>query len=51
VTLSPRLEDLVIIASGVYDRVRNDPRFKAGLQRIRAQLWERARRDRARGGL
>ena len=49
--ISPEGEDLVIIASGVYDKVRNDPRFQAGLQRIRAQIWERARRDRARGGL
>ena len=27
------------------------PRFKAGLQRIQARIWERARRDRARGVL
>ena len=49
--ISPEGEDLVIIASGVYDKVRDDPGFKAGLQRIRAQIWERARRDRARGDL
>jgi serine/threonine-protein kinase len=49
--ISPEGEDLVIIASGVYDKVRNDSRFKAGLQRIRDQIWARARRDRARGVL
>ena len=49
--ISPEGEDLVIIESGVYGKVRNEPRFKVGLQRIGARIWERARRDRARGGL
>jgi len=29
--ISPEGEDYRMIASGIYDKVRNDPRFKAGL--------------------
>lgn len=44
--LSPVGEDYPVIASGLYDKVRNDPRFKAGLQRARIQIYDRARRAR-----
>jgi eukaryotic-like serine/threonine-protein kinase len=39
-------EEMRVIASGLYDKVRNDPRFKAGLQRIRSQIYDRVRRER-----
>ena len=45
--ISPEGEDLVIIASAVYDKVRDDARFKAGLQRIRTQIYDRIQRARA----
>lgn len=48
--ISPEGEDLVIIASGVYDKVRNEARFKAGLQRIRTQVYDRVQQARARPG-
>jgi TolB-like protein/tetratricopeptide (TPR) repeat protein len=38
--------DDFVIASGIYDKVRNDPRFKAGLQQIRTQVYERVQRAR-----
>jgi eukaryotic-like serine/threonine-protein kinase len=41
--VSPEGEDLRVIASGLYDRVRNDPRFQAGLQRIHTQIYDRVR--------
>ena len=44
--LSPVGEDYPVIASGLYDKVRNDPRFKAGLQRARIQIYDRVRRAR-----
>src|SRR5262249_1537904 len=44
--LSPVGEDYPVIASGLYDRVRNDPHFKAGLQRERIQLNDRVQRAR-----
>jgi TolB-like protein/tetratricopeptide (TPR) repeat protein len=44
--ISPEGEDLRVIASGLYDRVRNDPRFQAGLQRARTQIYDRVRRAR-----
>jgi tetratricopeptide (TPR) repeat protein len=37
-------EELRVLASGLYDKVRNDLRFKAGLQRVRAQIYDRVRR-------
>ena len=43
-TLSPIAEDLQSISSGLYDKVRNDPRFAAGMARIRAQIYDRVRR-------
>jgi eukaryotic-like serine/threonine-protein kinase len=48
--LSPEGEDFRVIASGLYDKVRNDPRLKAGLQRIRAQIYERVQRERLEAG-
>jgi eukaryotic-like serine/threonine-protein kinase len=42
--ISPEGEDFRIIASGLYDKVRNDPRFKAGLQRAHTQIYDRVRR-------
>lgn len=44
--LSPEGEEFRVIASGLYDKVRNDPRFKAGLQRIYSQIYDRVRRAR-----
>jgi eukaryotic-like serine/threonine-protein kinase len=37
-------EELRVLASGLYDKVRDDPRFKAGLQRVRTQIYHRVRR-------
>src|ERR1051326_2783541 len=42
--ISPEGEDFCMIASGIYDKVRNDPRFKAGLQRARTEIYDRVRR-------
>jgi hypothetical protein len=47
--ISPEGEDFQVIASGLYDKVRNDPRFKAGLERIHTQIYDRVQRAR-RGG-
>ena len=44
--LSPEGEDFRVLASGLYDKVRNDPRFQAGLQRARTQIYDRVRRAR-----
>jgi len=44
--LSPVGEDYPVIASGLYDKVRSDPRFKAGLQRERTQINDRVQRAR-----
>jgi serine/threonine-protein kinase len=44
--ISPEGEDFQVIASGIYDKVRNDPRFKAGLQRARTQIYDRVQRAR-----
>jgi hypothetical protein len=49
--LSPLGEDYQVIASGIYDKVRNDPRFKAGLQRARTQIYDRVQRARLGGRL
>jgi tetratricopeptide (TPR) repeat protein len=46
--ISPEGEDLVVIASGIYDKVRKDPRFSAGLARIHTQIHERIERERSR---
>jgi TolB-like protein/tetratricopeptide (TPR) repeat protein len=40
-TYSPVGEDPQTIASGLYDHVRNDPRFIAGVKRIRAHIFDR----------
>jgi tetratricopeptide (TPR) repeat protein len=42
--ISPQGEDVRLITSGIYDKARNDPRFKAGLQQIYPQAYDRARR-------
>jgi tetratricopeptide (TPR) repeat protein len=44
--LSPEGENSRVIESGLYDKVRNDPRFKAGLQQARTQIYDRVRRAR-----
>jgi eukaryotic-like serine/threonine-protein kinase len=47
--LSPVGEDFRAIASGLYDQVRKDPRFEAGLQQAQARIYDRvqfARHDR-----
>jgi TolB-like protein/tetratricopeptide (TPR) repeat protein len=41
--ISPVGEDFTVIASGIYDKVRDDPRFKAGLQRLHVQIYDRVR--------
>jgi len=43
---SPEGEDFRAIASGLYDKVRNDPKFNAGLHRLRTQVYERVLRAR-----
>ena len=48
--ISPMGEDFQLIRSGLYDKVRNDPRFKAGLQRVRTQIYERVHRARLAAG-
>lgn len=48
--ISPEGEDFRVIASGLYDKVRNDPCFKAGLQRARGQIYERVQRARLGAG-
>jgi hypothetical protein len=44
--ISPEGEDLVIIVSGVYDKVREDPAFSAGIRRIQTQIHQRIQRVR-----
>src|SRR2546426_2748808 len=44
--ISPEGEFLGLIATGIYDRVREDPRFKAGLERERIRIYDRVRRAR-----
>ena len=44
--ISPLGEDFQVIESGVYDKVRNDSRFKVGLQNIRKRIYERVQRAR-----
>jgi TolB-like protein/tetratricopeptide (TPR) repeat protein len=44
--VSPVGEEFHFIASGIYDKVRNEPRFKAGLQQARTQIYERVQRAR-----
>ena len=43
---SPEGEDFRVIASGLYDQVRNDPRFQAGLQQARTRIYHRVQRVR-----
>jgi tetratricopeptide (TPR) repeat protein len=45
--ISPEGEDYRVIASGVYDKVRNQ-RFQSGMDRIRAQIYDRVQRARLR---
>jgi tetratricopeptide (TPR) repeat protein len=44
--LSPLGEDFRLVASGVYDKVRADPRFQASLERARIFTYERVQRVR-----
>ena len=46
-TISPEGEDFRVLASGIYDKVRNQ-RFQSGLDRIRAQIYDRVRQARLR---
>jgi len=39
-----------VIASGLYDKVRSEPRFKAGLEQARAQVYDRVQRVRHAAG-
>ena len=39
--VTPEGEDFRMLATGLYDKVRNDPRFRAGLTRIRATIYGR----------
>ena len=48
--LSPVGEDFIVIDSGIYDRVRVDPRFQAGLQRLHVQIYDRVRNARRAAG-
>jgi eukaryotic-like serine/threonine-protein kinase len=41
---SPAGEEFLVIASGLYDKVRDDPRFRAGLQRAQAGIHQRIER-------
>jgi TolB-like protein/tetratricopeptide (TPR) repeat protein len=42
--IAPDAEDFRIMGSGLYDKVRNDPRFRARLERARTQIYDRVRR-------
>jgi serine/threonine-protein kinase len=48
--LSPVGEDIPVIASAIYDRVRADPRFEAGLSRLNARIYERVESSRRSAG-
>jgi TolB-like protein/tetratricopeptide (TPR) repeat protein len=39
--ISPEAEDFNVLASGLYDKVRDDARFKAGLKQIQEQVYRR----------
>jgi tetratricopeptide (TPR) repeat protein len=45
-TVSPEGELIDVVSSGLYDKVRNDPRFQVGLQRARTQIYDRVQRAR-----
>jgi len=49
--ISPEGEEVRTLASGIYDKVRNDPRFQAGLQRLRTKIYDRVQRARRGVGL
>ena len=40
-TWSHNAVEFRVLASGVFDNVRDDPRFQAGLQQIRNRMGER----------
>jgi tetratricopeptide (TPR) repeat protein len=46
--LSPIGGDVREIASGMYDKVQNDPAFKAGIERLHTNVYLRVSRERAR---
>ena len=45
---SPSGVDLRTIESGMFDQVRDDPRFDAALERLRADIWPRVSAERQR---
>ncbi len=47
--VSPESDDFWGIASGLYDKVRNDPHFRAGVGRIREQTYDRVQGARRAG--
>jgi serine/threonine-protein kinase len=48
--ISPVGEDLQVIESGIYDRVRNDARFKSGLEKLRTTIYARVQRAKVDAG-
>jgi TolB-like protein/tetratricopeptide (TPR) repeat protein len=48
--ISPVGEDLQVLDSGIYDRVRNDAHFTSGLQRIHTKIYARVQRERVNAG-
>ena len=44
--ISPEGEDHTVLASGLYDKVRDDARFNAGLERIKSEVYDRVQRAR-----
>jgi adenylate cyclase len=47
---SPNGLDYRVVASGIFDSVRQDPRFQAGIDAIRRDVWNRVSRSRRRAG-
>jgi tetratricopeptide (TPR) repeat protein len=48
-SLSPLGENHQVLVSSLYDKVRDDPKFKAGFERIRRQVYQRVLRASSRG--
>ena len=49
--ISPMGGDLREIRSGMYDKVRDDPGFRAGIERVHAAVFQRVQRERRRFAL
>lgn len=49
-SISPLGEDYQVINSALYDKVRNNPRFKSGLETIRRRTYDRVRRAKVMAG-